>query len=187
MIPMPPRRPSRRAILFALVAGSLLAACSAGPPRASDAPRADRTGSTVLMRQKLRAELAAVPGGGAFEMRVEADALRIVLPARDIFRPDSAELRATAAPLLQGWGAVLAKHPRARVLVTGHTDAIGRAAYNQEFSLRRAEAVRAALQAGGADATHLEARGAGEAEPRSSQPGIPGREANRRVELRIRP
>lgn len=184
-------RSCRGALCIAGVASLLLLGACAGTPtaptaRPAGAAKPARAAADSVTRQKLRAELAAVPGAAGFEMRLDASGLVLVLPARELFRADTALLREAAAATLRGWGAVLARHPRAHIVLTGHTDLIGRSAYNQEFSRQRAAAVATALAATGVAADRIEVRGAGEAEPRSSQPGIAGREMNRRVEMRIR-
>jgi outer membrane protein OmpA-like peptidoglycan-associated protein len=48
-----------------------------------------------------------------------------------------------------------------RLVVTGHTDTVGTAKYNEKLSIKRAEAVRAELKAQGVPANVVEAKGAG--------------------------
>jgi outer membrane protein OmpA-like peptidoglycan-associated protein len=76
------------------------------------------------------------------------------------FGPD-----ALPAAVLAAAPEVLLEAPRddTRVLVAGHTDAVGSAGYNRELSLVRAEAVRAALATYGVDPDRVRAEGHGEA------------------------
>jgi OmpA-OmpF porin, OOP family len=70
---------------------------------------------------------------------------------------------------------------KARIVLTGHTDRVGSEDYNLHLSLRRAEAVRAALIAGGVSAELISAQGRGESE--NAIPTADGQpeQANRRV------
>ena len=66
--------------------------------------------------------------------------------------------------------------------VEGHTDATGPEAYNQDLSVRRAEAVIEFLRQQGADVSRFVVRGYGETQPRSDNPFDA---INRRVETRL--
>ncbi len=78
-------------------------------------------------------------------------------------------------------------HPPSSISVTGHTDTVGTAAYNMALGLRRADAVRSALIAGGvaADKITVASRGMTDlAVP--TGPNV--REAkNRRAEIILQP
>ena len=67
--------------------------------------------------------------------------------------------------------------------VTGHTDRAGAADYNLALSLRRADAVRAAMAARGADPDGIFVAGRGEAEPAMPTADGVRDQANRRVEI----
>jgi outer membrane protein OmpA-like peptidoglycan-associated protein len=71
------------------------------------------------------------------------------------------------------------------VLVVGHTDSTGDAAYNQGLSERRADAARNFLIGAGLLADRVTAMGRGEEEPIASNDTDAGRQANRRVEVAI--
>ena len=77
------------------------------------------------------------------------------------------------------------KSSTAKIEVGGHTDWKGRAAINLELSRARAEAVRAALIAGGIDASRITAKGYGEDIPVASNDTDAGRAKNRRIEIRV--
>ncbi len=71
------------------------------------------------------------------------------------------------------------------VMVEGHTDNIGTAAYNQQLSIKRAMAVREALIKNGVPANLIEAKGYGFDKPVASNKSKDGRAQNRRVEITI--
>lgn len=73
----------------------------------------------------------------------------------------------------------------ARVSVIGFTDSRGAEAQNLKISRARADAVLRALVSRGVPARLLAAEGRGEAEPVADNRTAAGREANRRVELRV--
>lgn len=70
------------------------------------------------------------------------------------------------------------------VLVTGHTDSTGPAAYNDGLSLRRAEAVATYLKSIGVEAT-LVSEGKGESDPIADNSTKEGRADNRRVVIDV--
>lgn len=71
------------------------------------------------------------------------------------------------------------------VLVEGHTDNIGSAAYNQKLSVKRAESVRDALVKNGVPADKITTKGYGFDKPVASNKTKAGRAQNRRVEITI--
>lgn len=103
------------------------------------------------------------------------------------FDHDSATLRPESAPLLDALHTGLAGDPATNVAIVGHTSSEGSAAYNDDLSLRRAQAAVAALVELGLDAGRLEAVGRGEREPLADNGTESGRSLNRRVELACRP
>lgn len=84
---------------------------------------------------------------------------------------------------LAALAAYLRQNPDARVVLVGHTDAVGDLDANIGLSRRRAEAVRTRLvETYGVDPARLGAEGTGYLAPRASNLAAEGREANRRVE-----
>ena len=69
----------------------------------------------------------------------------------------------------------------------GHTDNTGAAAYNQNLSARRANAVGNVLINNGVSAGRIVTIGRGEDQPIASNQNAQGRALNRRVEIVIRP
>ena len=101
------------------------------------------------------------------------------------FEFDRSALTANAKTILDGVARALEQHPRIKVELAGHTDALGGEKYNQRLSEQRAKSVSAYLRDKGIAAERMVAVGFGEAEPVASNETDAGREENRRVELRI--
>lgn len=72
------------------------------------------------------------------------------------------------------------------ILIGGHTDSVGKDAYNLDLSQRRADAVSNYLQGKGIDAALLEARGFGESKPVASNDTERGQAQNRRITFEIK-
>lgn len=62
----------------------------------------------------------------------------------------------------------LKQHPDRNVLIEGHTDSRGSESYNEELSLRRAQAVQDFLLRNGVSPDRIVTRGYGEAYPVAS-------------------
>ncbi|MFN0157597.1 MAG: OmpA family protein [Bacteroidota bacterium] len=79
----------------------------------------------------------------------------------------------------------LVAQPDLKVLIAGHTDAVGSDAYNQKLSLRRAQSVKTWLVKKGIASNVLTVTGKGEDEPIDSNDTDDGRANNRRIEFRV--
>ncbi|MFP2933051.1 OmpA family protein, partial [Pyxidicoccus sp. 3LG] len=113
---------------------------------------------------------------------------RIELTERIFFAFDEAEVLPRSYPLLDQVAKVMLEHPELEhVVVEGHTDTIGSAAYNRRLSQARAEAVCAHLERRGVEAKRLRAVGRGPDVPADTNDTAAGRERNRRVEFHIVP
>jgi outer membrane protein OmpA-like peptidoglycan-associated protein len=96
------------------------------------------------------------------------------------FKFGSAELEPEAMPLLQTLAKTLSQDlPNATFAIEGHTDATGTFAYNQELSVRRAEAIKAYLQQAGVKPERLQIMGVGYCG--LANPADPSGGENRRV------
>lgn len=133
-------------------------------------------------------EVAAVQSG---LVAVNAEAIgrdltekgRVVLDGI-LFEFDRATLKAESKTALEAIAQYLKANPTKAFFVVGHTDAVGRFAYNQQLSADRAKAVVEALTTShGVAAGRLEAHGVGPLVPVFSNGSDAGRDRNRRVEL----
>jgi outer membrane protein OmpA-like peptidoglycan-associated protein len=79
--------------------------------------------------------------------------------------------------------ALIKEDPDSRMVVEGHTDSQGAAAYNQELSQRRAQAVRDYLVTRGIAADRISAQGFGPTRSIADNKSTEGRANNRRVEI----
>jgi len=100
------------------------------------------------------------------------------------FAFDSADIMPSARPQLDAIAAGIRMLPATqRVLIEGHTDAVGSDLYNESLSQRRAQSVRRYLVTmHGIDAGRLEAVGLGETSPLPGRGPLAGE--NRRVQFR---
>lgn len=101
------------------------------------------------------------------------------------FETGSAVLTGQATLTLDGIAQLLQSQTNIVVEIGGHTDNVGAAAYNLVLSQQRAESVRQYLIGKGVAAERISAQGYGETRPVQSNRSEAGREANRRVELKI--
>ena len=126
---------------------------------------------------------AAAPVVTAAAAQACERSLASLLAAEEIeFGSASAAISARSAPLLDR----LAKQARAcpgNIRIEGHTDSVGRSAFNQSLSDARAAAVRAALIDRGIPAARLQARGFGATHPVADNHTAAGRAKNRRIEF----
>src|SRR5690348_174052 len=81
---------------------------------------------------------------------------------------------------------LLTQHKDYKVKVTGHTDYVGSAAYNDRLAVRRAETVKAFLVKYGASADQITTAGDGKRDPSVNNRTKEGRFINRRVVLEVR-
>jgi len=81
---------------------------------------------------------------------------------------------------------LLTQHKDYRVKVTGNTDYVGSAAYNDKLAMKRAETVKAFLVKYGASADQITTAGDGKRSPEVDNKTKEGRFMNRRVRLEVR-
>jgi OOP family OmpA-OmpF porin len=80
---------------------------------------------------------------------------------------------------------VMKDYPDLSVVIEGHTDSVGTAAYNKKLSQERADAVKKYMVEKGIDANRLKAQGFGEDKPIASNETNEGQQQNRRVEAAV--
>jgi outer membrane protein OmpA-like peptidoglycan-associated protein len=137
----------------------------------------------AAQERELRRSLS---GTGAVITNTGSD-LRVVLPESVTFRTASSVVEPGFRPALRAVSESLARHPGTSVLVVGHTDNVGGAAYNDQLSQDRAMAVARELIAFGTSPSRIRVMGRGYREPIATNASAAGRAENRRVEIVITP
>ena len=143
------------------------------------------TGAIIgAMMDKQERELRQIEGIDV--TRTGEDELKVTVRNEILFDFDSAGLRSTSRDELREMADVFNRYDDTTIVVAGHTDSTGSAAYNQRLSERRASAVSNYLEDLGVRGSRLDAYGYGETRPKSSNGTASGRQRNRRVELYVR-
>ncbi len=127
-------------------------------------------------------EIARIPGA-----RVERRGKAIVVsfPNDLLFESGSSTLSLAANRRLDSVGRAMRRYPNTSIAVTGHADSTGEEDLNLAISERRAASVRRYLIRGGVISARVTTTGEGEARPFASNATAPGRQRNRRVEIRL--
>lgn len=116
--------------------------------------------------------------------KVVVERSRLRIAERIQFETGSAALKPVSEALLDTVAEVLKAHPEIDHLsIEGHTDGTGGRAFNVKLSLRRAEAVKAALVRRGLQPGRFSTAGKGPDQPLADDATAAGREQNRRVEF----
>ncbi len=115
------------------------------------------------------------------------DRLILSMPQDILFATDSFTVNGSLRRDLFKVASSLNQYPESVVQVVGHTDNTGSAAYNQDLSVRRANAVADVLMDGGVAFNRINTYGRGEDQPVASNLTPEGKAQNRRVEIVILP
>jgi outer membrane protein OmpA-like peptidoglycan-associated protein len=122
------------------------------------------------------------------QLKEEARGLVITLSGSVVFASNQATILPAAQSRLNQVAEALMSTDRNRMLIVeGHTDSQGAAAYNMDLSQRRAESVRDYLISCGYPAQFIAPRGIGEVRPIADNASPEGRSNNRRVEIIVQP
>ncbi len=127
--------------------------------------------------QNLLADLDAV---------TDEQGLKMTVPGAELFAIDSERIEPSAYDALAKVAELINVYDGREILILGHTDAIGRAGYNQTLSEQRARLVKQFfVEQFDIDQARLSTRGHGEKQPIAPNDTVLGRQANRRVEVVI--
>ncbi len=110
------------------------------------------------------------------------------LPAKTFtiyFPHNSNEFSGKVITLLDHIAQIMIQHPKTKITISGHTDALGDSDYNKKLSLFRANMVKSYLVGKGANYLLIKTTGMGSGKPVQDNATIQGRRANRRVEIRF--
>jgi outer membrane protein OmpA-like peptidoglycan-associated protein len=129
--------------------------------------------------QELRNVMAS---SEASSIRRSEDVLVATFKGETFFNHDSSMLLPGGFTEVSRIASILNKYNQTQIEVGGHTDSTGDEQYNQQLSMRRAEAVKNALVQQGINPSRIRTYGYGESRPISSNAAT-----NRRVEITIIP
>ncbi len=102
-----------------------------------------------------------------------------------LFETNSYKLNKELLSKLDSISTYLRKQPQAELIVSGHTDNVGKESYNLNLSSQRAEAVAEYFLDKGIAPEQITFAGFGSAQPIATNDNLEGRRKNRRVEIRI--
>ena len=130
-------------------------------------------------------DLTALRSQWTAREREYRDALEGALEVEVYFHTDAAELDSETEQRLERIAGLIDAMGEVAVVVSGHADARGDAAYNEQLSARRAAAVRDALIRGGVAATQITANAEGESQSTAAEADLDALALERRVKLSI--
>ncbi len=120
---------------------------------------------------------------GAVVERV-GEGIQVTFASGLLFGFDSDVIQSQARANLTELANSLGKYDKSSLMIVGHTDDVGSAAYNEDLSQRRAAAAASYLRNQGVT-RQITTRGVGEREPVAVNTTEAGRQKNRRVEVAI--
>jgi outer membrane protein OmpA-like peptidoglycan-associated protein len=121
-------------------------------------------------------------------VKQESRGMVITLSGEVLFASGESALLAGAMLKLNEVADALTKsNPDSKIVVEGHTDSQGKAQFNQELSLKRAQSVRDYLVSRGIASDRITAQGMGSQRPIAPNNNAEGRANNRRVEIVVQP
>lgn len=149
-------------------------------PPVTQSSRDREPDATILLPEESPPVLSVAPGG-LIDALIEVGSA----PLDDLrFETGASALSGARYASLSSLAAFLNADPTQRVVLVGHTDAMGSLEANIALSRARAEAVRLFLTNDlGVDVAQVAAEGIGFLAPRAPNTDAQGREANRRVEV----
>lgn len=141
-------------------------------------------GSTL---DKQNEELHRTLAGTGVQVQKSGNSIQLIMASDVTFKTNQADVRSSFYPTLNSVATVLKKYNNTSITITGFTDNVGNAAYNQDLSERRAESVGSFLVSQGISPNRINTQGRGMRNPIASNATAEGRALNRRVEITLRP
>lgn len=135
-----------------------------------------------VQARKLRQELV---GTGVQVMELENGSVQLIMPSNITFDFDSAVFKTGFNQTLDSVAKVLSEYDQTRVVIAGYTDNIGSASYNNQLSLKRAQAVSDYLVLRNVSPARISVYGYGSQYPVASNATEAGRAQNRRVTITL--
>jgi outer membrane protein OmpA-like peptidoglycan-associated protein len=141
-------------------------------------------GAIIGRQMDNQAQELATQIPGATVQRV-GEGIAVTFESGLLYPYDSADLLPAGRDNLRNLAASLSQYPETEVLIVGHTDLRGGAAYNQSLSERRASAAANVLASFGVPRARIQTAGRGLTEPVTMGTGESDHQLNRRVEVAI--
>ena len=113
------------------------------------------------------------------------EGIKITFDSGILFAVGSSDLNATSKANLEKLAKTLQKYDDTNILIEGHTDNTGGAAFNQDLSEQRATSVSGYLKGFGVTGSRITTAGYGESQPVADNDTELGRQQNRRVDVAI--
>jgi outer membrane protein OmpA-like peptidoglycan-associated protein len=132
-------------------------------------------------------ELRQRTAGSGVEVIRQGDELVLNMPSGVTFAFNRFDIQPQFRGTLDQVAETLRTYPSTLIDVYGHTDSVGSDAYNQTLSENRARSVADYLTQRGVQPARMATQGFGESQPVADNETEAGRQANRRVEIRIVP
>jgi len=117
----------------------------------------------------------------------QGDNLNLIMPGNITFAVGKSDIRSDFYSVLNSVSQALKEYDQTTVRVSGYTDSTGPLSLNQRLSEDRAASVRNYLLAQGVATNRIDSAGYGPANPIASNGSDEGRQANRRVEIKLIP
>jgi len=136
---------------------------------------------------KQNEELRRTLVGTGVQVENTGNSIQLIMASDVTFKTDQADVRSSFYPTLNSVAIVLNKYRDTSITITGFTDNVGGAAYNQDLSEKRAQSVGDYLVSQGISPNRISTQGRGLRNPIASNATAQGRALNRRVEITLRP
>ncbi|MBY0545059.1 MAG: OmpA family protein [Gammaproteobacteria bacterium] len=121
------------------------------------------------------------------QVQQNGNQITLIMSSDVTFATNSADINSGFYQTLNAVATVLKKYNNNNVVITGYTDNVGAATYNQQLSQARAQSVGSYLVGQGISTNRLFTQGMGVLNPIASNANAAGRAQNRRVEITLRP
>jgi outer membrane protein OmpA-like peptidoglycan-associated protein len=144
-------------------------------------------GGVGYYMDKQEAQLRQRLQGTGVSVTREGDKIKLNMPGNITFETNSSDIKPNFYDVLNSVILVLNEYNKTLIDVYGHTDNVGKDAYNQGLSERRANSVAQYLTSHQVNPNRVAAIGYGKTKPIASNDTAEGRQKNRRVELELAP
>jgi outer membrane protein OmpA-like peptidoglycan-associated protein len=184
---------TKKGVGIGAVAGAVLGAAASSK---SDRGRGALTGAVLgaavgggvgHYMDKQEKELRDKLKDSGVQVNRQGDNLNLIMPGNITFAVNKADIRADFYTVLNSVSQALKEYDQTNVRISGYTDSTGPLSLNQRLSEERANSVRTYLLAQGVASDRIDSAGYGPANPIASNASEEGRQANRRVEIKLIP